>query len=184
MAFDLSRTVFDPFKNYSGVIMEQGRVQLDSDWNEWVAELDRRVQAETLDLFGHAAYPPTTPAAFQITATSGPNAISIGCGRMYVDGLLGENHGVLANAQWDPALAELSGAPQPPPDPPPAPSPSNTVDFENQPFYPNAGFPTGDGPYLFYLDVWLRPVSWLEDPDLIEKAVGVDTTGRIQTVWQ
>ena len=70
MAFDLSRTVFDPRKNYAGVVMEQGRVQLDSDWNEWLAELDRRIQAETLDLFGHAANPPTTPAAFQITATS------------------------------------------------------------------------------------------------------------------
>jgi hypothetical protein len=184
MAFDLSRTIFDPWKNYSGVVMEQGRVQLDSDWNEWLAELDRRVRAETLDLFGHAAYPPTTPAAFQITATSGPNAISIGCGRMYVDGLLAENHGDPANAQWDSALAELSGTPQPPPDPPAAPGPTNTVDFESQPFYPNAPFPTGDGPYLFYLDVWLRPVTWLEDPDLIEKAVGVDTTGRIQTVWQ
>jgi Family of unknown function (DUF6519) len=184
MAFDLSRTVFDPRKNYSGVVMEQGRVQLDSDWNEWLAELSRRVQAETLDLFGHAAYPPPTPAAFQITATSGPNAVSIGCGRMYVDGLLAENHGAPANEQWDAALAELSGAPQPPPDPPPPPGPSNTVDFENQPFYPNAPFPTGDGPYLLYLDVWLRPVTWLEDLDLIEKAVGVDTTGRIQTVWQ
>lgn len=184
MAFDLSRTAFDPRKNYFGVVMEQGRVQLDSDWNEWLAELDRRVQAETLDLFGHAAYPPTTPAAFQITATSGPNAISIGCGRMYVDGLLAENHGDPADEQWDPALAELSGARQPPPDPPAPPSPSNTVDFKNQPFYPNAPFPTAAGPYLFYLDVWLRPVTWLEDPGLIEKAVGVDTTGRVQTVWQ
>jgi hypothetical protein len=164
--------------------MEQGRVQLDSDWNEWLAELGRRIQAETLDLFGHAAYPPTTPVAFQLTATAGPNAISIGCGRMYVDGLLAENHGDPANEQWDPALAERSGAPQPPPDPPPTPGPSNTVDFEQQPFYPGAPFPTGDGPYLFYLDVWLRPVTSLEDPDLIEKAVGVDTTGRIQTVWQ
>jgi Family of unknown function (DUF6519) len=184
VAFDLSRIAFDPRKNYAGVVMEQGRVQLDSDWNEWLAELNRRLQAETLDLLGHAAYPSTTPGAFQITATSGPNAISIGCGRMYVDGLLAENHGDTADEQWDPALTELSGAPQPPSEPPPPPSPSNTVDFEHQPFYPGAQLPTGDGPYLFYLDVWLRAVTWLEDPDLIEKAVGVDTTGRIQTVWQ
>ena len=184
MAFDLSRIAFDPRKNYAGVVMEQGRVQLDSDWNEWLAELNRRLQAETLDLLGHAAYPSTTPGAFQITATSGPTAISIGCGRMYVDGLLAENHGDTAGEQWDPALTELSGAPQPPAEPPPPPSPSNTVDFEHQRFYPGAQLPAGDGPYLFYLDVWLRAVTWLEDSDLIEKAVGVDTTGRIQTVWQ
>ena len=111
MAFDLSRTVFDPWKNYSGVVMEQGRVQLDSDWNEWLAELARRVQAETLDLFGHAAYPPTTPAAFQITADVGAQrGLDRTAGRMYVDGLLAENHGDLANDQWDPALAELLGS--------------------------------------------------------------------------
>jgi hypothetical protein len=162
--------------------MEQGRVQLDSDWNEWLAEFSRRIQAGTLDIMGHAVYPATTPYAFQITPSSpgGTNTISIGCGRMYVDGLLAENHGDPTKAVWDPALAELSGSPQPPP----APSNANTVDFAHQPHYPGATLPTGTAPYLFYLDVWTRPVTWLEDPHLIDQAVGVDTTGRLQTVWQ
>jgi hypothetical protein len=180
VAFDNSRFTFDPWKNYSGVVMEQGRVQLDSDWNEWHAEIARRVQAGTLDIMGHAAYPATTPAAFQITASSGPNTVLIGCGRMYVDGLLAENHGDPANAQWDPALAELSGSPQSPP----PPSSANTVNFTQQPYYPGASLPTEAGSYLFYLDIWTRPVTFLEDPNLIDKAVGVDTTGRLQTVWQ
>ncbi len=185
MSFDNSRFTFDPRKNFSGVVMEQGRVQLDSDWNEWLAEISRRIQAGTLDTLGHAVYPATTPAAFQITAQSGtPNTIMIGCGRMYVDGLLAENHGLRENATWDPALAELSGAPQPPPNPAPPPSPGNTADYTHQPYYPGATVPTGAGPYLFYLDVWTRPVTWLEDPHLIDPAVGVDTTGRLQTVWQ
>src|SRR5262249_51141312 len=34
------------------------------------------------------------------------------------------------------------------------------------------------------LDAWQRPITFLEDPDLIEKAVGIDSTGRLQTVWQ
>ena len=116
MTFDNSRFTFDPWKNYSGVVMEQGRVQSDSDWNEWLAELSRRIQAGTLDTLGRAVYPATTPYAFQITASTagGNTSISIGAGRMYVDGLLAENHGLPANAQWDPALAELSGSPQPP----------------------------------------------------------------------
>ena len=184
MAFDNSRFTFDPWKNYSGVVMEQGRVQLDSDWNEWHAEIARRIQAGTLDIMGHAAYPATTPAAFQITASSNPNTVVIGCGRMYVDGLLAENHGHHANAQWDPALAELSGSPQPPPQSPPPPSSSNTIDFTHQPYLPGASVPTDTASYLFYLDVWTRPVTFLEDADLIDKAVGVDTTGRLQTVWQ
>jgi hypothetical protein len=183
MTFDISRFTFDPWKNFSGVVMEQGRVQLDADWNEWDKELSRRTQAGSLDITGHAVYPATTPAAFQITAVAGP-AVLIGCGRMYVDGLLAENHGLRANAQWDPALAELSGSPQPPPQPQPAPSSTNTMNFTNQPYLPGATLPTGTGQFLFYLDVWTRAVTFLEYPHLIDKAVGVDTTGRLQTVWQ
>ena len=109
----------------------RARVQLDSDWNEWLAEISRRTRAGTLDLVGRAAYPPTTPFAFQITAsvTGTTNSLSIGRGRMYVDGLLAENHGDPAAAAWDPALAELSGSPQPPPATDPDP-----LDFTAQPY--------------------------------------------------
>jgi len=188
MSFDSSRFTFDPWKDFSGVVMPQGRVQLDSDWNEWLAELARRIRAGTLDTLGRAVYPSTTPNAFLITPTAG--SISIGVGRMYVDGLLVENHGlpapnsggwippsVTASATqpaWDPALDELVG--------------TNPIDYTQQPYFPNAAtvapFPTSGGPFLVYLDVWLREITFLEYPDLIEKAVGVDTAGRWQTVWQ
>ncbi len=181
MTFDTSRSTFDPWNDYSGVVMEQGRVQLDSDWNEWLAEISRRTRAGTLDLVGRAAYPPTTPFAFQITAsvTGTTNSLTIGRGRMYVDGLLAENHGNPRATAWDPALAELSWSPQPPPATDTAP-----VDFTAQPYWPGATVQTGTGPYLAYLDVWTRAVTWLEDADLVDQAVAVDTTGRLQTVWQ
>src|SRR5689334_14901064 len=105
MSFDNSRFTFNPLNDYFGVVMEQGRVQLDSDWNEWLAELNRRIQAGTLDTMGRAVYPATTPYAFQITATA--TTLMIGPGRMYVDGILVENHGDPAAAVWDPALAEM-----------------------------------------------------------------------------
>jgi hypothetical protein len=181
VTFDTSRSTFDPWNDYAAVVMEQGRVLLDSDWNEWLAEISRRTRAGTLDLLGRAAYPPTTPFAFQITAAvSGTtNSVSIGRGRMYVDGLLAENHGDPSAATWDPALAELSGSLQPP-----AATDPDPLDFTAQPYLPGASVPAGDGAYLAYLDVWTRPITWLEDPALIDKAVGVDTTGRLQTVWQ
>jgi hypothetical protein len=181
VSFDNSRFTFDPFNDYSGVVMQQGRVQLDSDWNEWLAELSRRLQAGTLDAVGRAAYPATTPYAFYITATSsgGTNSVTIGPGRMYVDGLLAENHGARSTAVWDPALAELSNAPQPPPA-----SETGAISYTEQPYLPNPPTITGTGPFLAYLDVWTRPVTYLEDSNLIDKAVGVDTTGRLQTVWQ
>ena len=68
MSFDKSRFTFNPRKDYTGVVMQQGRVQLDSDWNEWLAELNRRTQAGMLDVLGRAVYPATTPFAFHITA--------------------------------------------------------------------------------------------------------------------
>ena len=34
MKGDFSRLTFDPTKHFSGVRMQQGRVQLDADWNE------------------------------------------------------------------------------------------------------------------------------------------------------
>jgi hypothetical protein len=179
MAFDVSRFTFDPSKDYSGVVMEQGRVQTDADWNEWLAEFSRRLQAGTLDLMGRSAVPATTPDAFRITIPSAGGAISIGCGRMYVDGLLVENHGSVAAAQWDPALAELSGSPQPPP------ATGEFIDYSSQPYLPGATL-TGlaAGQYLAYLDVWLRPITYLQDDTLVDKAIGVDTSGRVQTAWQ
>jgi hypothetical protein len=182
MSFDNSRFPFNPWSDFSGVVMQQGRVQLDSDWNEWLAELSRRIQAGTLDTMGRAVYPATTPYAFLITASAsgGTNTLTVGPGRMYVDGLLAENHGDPNAAQWDPALAELSGSPQPPPA-----TETAAIDFTKQPYMPaGTTLPPGSGPFLAYLDVWIRELSYLEDPDLIDKAVGVDTTGRLQTVWQ
>jgi hypothetical protein len=203
MSFDSSRFTFDPWNNFSGVVMEQGRVQLDSEWNEWLAELNRRIRAGTLDILGRAAVPRTTPDGFKITLGPAPgNAVLIGPGRMYVDGLLAENHGrpapspekwiptggaaerirplagpaieLLRRPLWDPALDELVGP--------------ESVPYNRQPYFPNAGaaapFPRSAGPFLVYLDVWQRAVTFLEDPELVEKAVGVDTTGRLQTVWQ
>src|SRR5258708_26773911 len=162
--------------------MQQGRVQLDADWNEWLAELSRRMQAGTLDILGRAVYPATTPYAFKITASSsgGTNTLTIGPGRMYVDGLLAENHGDPAAAVWDPALGELSNTPQPPPA-----AETGAIDYTQQPYMPpGTTLPAGSGPFFAYLDVWVRPVDFLNDPDLIEKAVAVDSTGRLQTVWQ
>src|ERR1035437_4864289 len=190
MRFDSSRFTSDAWNNFVGVVMQQGRVQLDSDWNEWLAEFTRRVQAETLDVVGQAGVPSITPDGFKIgpNTVAGKISVNIGPGRMYVDGILAENHGLpepnpakwipgpgaapeVKYPGWDTSLDELRGA--------------DWVDYNSQPYYPNpAPFPQTGGPYLMYLDLWQREVTFLQDPDLVEKAVGVDTTGRLQSVWQ
>lgn len=167
MSFDLSRIRFDARRDFLGVVMQQGRVQLDADWNEWVAQLARRLQAGSLDGFGGNVVPRITPDGFRIQASGGK--LSIGAGRIYVDGLLAENHGA-APLAWEPRLAGLAG--------------SAPLDYAAQPYYPNPPALPEGGPHLVYLDVWQREVDAVLAPDLVEKAVGVDTTGRLQTVWQ
>ncbi len=167
MSFDLSRIRFDARRDFLGVIMQQGRVQLDADWNEWVAQLGRRLQAGTLDTFGGSVVPRTTPDGFLIQATGG--GFTIGRGRIYVDGLLAENHGA-GEAAWDDRLAEPTG--------------STAVDYAAQPYYPDPPALPAEGRHLVYVDVWQRDLTAVQAPDLIEQAVGVDTTGRRQTVWQ
>ena len=176
MSGDYSRVRFDPRIDLSGVLMQQGRVQLDSDWNEWVAVLDRRLRAESVDTLGVHVTPgitgvavvsPQTPDAFKIEAAGGN--ISIGRGRMYVDGLLAENHGGGA-AEFDAVLAELRG--------------KTALAYNLQPYFPAPPTLPGGGPHLAYLEVWQREVTYLQQPNLVESAVGVDTTTRQQTVWQ
>src|ERR1700733_345222 len=122
MSFDCSRFPFRPEHNFSGVVMQQGRVQLDSDWNEWLAEISRRIQAGTLDTFGGAVVPSTTPNAFFVTLTSATTA-TIAPARMYVGVLLVKNRRLRARrVGWAPAPAKISGAR--PPQPPPLPAPN------------------------------------------------------------
>jgi Family of unknown function (DUF6519)/Right handed beta helix region len=176
MGVDVSRSRFDPLKDFESVLLQQGRLLLDADFNEYTAMVERRRRAETLDLtsYGpdpdqvHSAWVPRlTPDAFRITASGG--ALTIGRGRMYVDGLLAENHGE-APYGFDPMLAERTG--------------TTDTSYDGQPYVltPDA-LPSG-GPHLAYLDVWQREVTHLEEPGLVEVAVGVDTTARLQTVWQ
>lgn len=167
MSFDLSRIRFDARQDFLGVVMQQGRVQLDADWNEWAAQLARRLQAGTLDTFSGSVVPRTTPEGFRILANAG--ALSIGVGRIYVDGRLAENHGGTPDV-WDARLAETAG--------------TTPLDYFAQPYYPDPPALPEAGQHLVYVDVWQRDVTALQQPGLIEQAVGVDTTGRLQTVWQ
>ena len=175
MSGDFSRIVWDPAHDYDGVLLQQGRPLLDSDWNDAVAQANRRAQATSYDTFGGVAVVPmTTPDGFKLTLSG--SQFTIGRGRIYVDGILAENHALPAPAwnsgvAWDAALAELYG--------------TNPTLYDQQPYLPNPpALPVSGGPYLVYLDVWEREVGQLEAPDLVDKAVGVDSTTRLQTVWQ
>lgn len=90
MKSDNSRNTFDPRKRYSGVIMQQGRVQLDADWNEQIAIQQHRTEMESVDVIGGGGIP-EQGGGFAIHFTPDYTDLTISAGRMYVDGLLCEN---------------------------------------------------------------------------------------------
>src|SRR4249919_3934869 len=95
MAGDYTRATFKPRRDHAGVLMQQGRVTLDADWNELVELVDRRLRAETVDIIGRCVVPKETPTGFLIGLTGG--ALTIGPGRAYVHGILTECHGAAPN---------------------------------------------------------------------------------------
>ncbi len=55
MRGDFTRWSFDPAKHYHGVLKQQGRVDLDSDWNEQNEITAHRIEAEAIDVIGPVA---------------------------------------------------------------------------------------------------------------------------------
>src|SRR6476661_7231826 len=98
MPADVSRVRFDPARDYTAVVAQQGRVQLDADGNEQAAITDRRARAASADLGspgvqtgirGTAVCPRTTRDGFKITGGA-PNP-QIGVGRLNVEAFLVRN---------------------------------------------------------------------------------------------
>jgi hypothetical protein len=91
MKGDFTRNSFNPNKRYSSVRMQQGRVQMDADWNEQMDIMEQRYQLFSSDLLGSGVGP--IDAGFAITPTT-PNTgqtLHISAGRYYVNGQLVEN---------------------------------------------------------------------------------------------
>jgi hypothetical protein len=179
MKGDFTRNTFNPKKHYRDVLMQQGRVQVDADWNEQAELTARRDETTTADIVGDcggpaddAAFavsniPPVGPpsslppvstskaAAQSILPVILPTATSdflLSAGRYYVDGIQCENE-------------------QP-------------VRFTTQPDRLDVG-PLAQGSYLLYLDVWHRHLTALEDGQIREPALGGPDHGtRVKTIWQ
>ncbi len=168
MPGDFSRKTFNPKKHYSGVQKQQGRVDLDADWNEELDILQHRTHTETKDVIG-ASGVPKKGVSFKITVPASGNNLLIEKGHMYVDGLLCENEDQVTyfNQPYYPnpdgTIFNL-----PPGSPPSPPNPELAA-----------------GTYIAYIDAWQREVNYLDNPLIHEVALGeADTATRLQNVWQ
>ncbi|HEX8397438.1 MAG TPA: DUF6519 domain-containing protein [Pyrinomonadaceae bacterium] len=154
MKGDFSRDTFNLKKNFRRVLMQQGRVQLDADWNEQSAILLHYLQTLAKDLIGDHGGPGEGFALELVKEGTISKNLIIKAGRYYVDGILCEND------------ADVSYFEQP----------NFRIADKNIP---------QEGRFLFYLDVWERHVTCLEDESLCEVALGgIDTTTRAQVIWQ
>lgn len=170
MSGDYSRKTFKRENYYSGVRMQQGRVQLDSDWNEEHDIQNYRTETEAIDVIGKCGAPMEN-GGFKIGDAPGGHDLTISAGRIYADGLLLElDQPGTYTAQPhfpNPEFTTLTS--------PPSGSPPGSGRQLNLPA----------GIYLAYLDAWQREITALEDPLIREVALGgPDTTARIQNVWQ
>lgn len=168
MRGDFSRESFDPAKHFSRVLLQQGRVQLDADFNEQAGIFLHLLRAITADIVGPSAGPLQGSGFGVVNITDLPEDVQerlkasnllpsdgdflLGAGRYYVDGILVENDDYTL-------YSKQTHLPQPDP-------------------------LTGSS-MLIYLDVWERYITALEDDGIREVALGgADTAGRAQVVWQ
>jgi hypothetical protein len=165
MKGDFSRVTFDPRKNFTRVLMQQGRVQLDADWNEQAAILLHYLRTLAADVIGPFGGP-KGGLGFTIAKVEANGKLAdlkIGPGHYYVDGLLCENPGI-----EKPGVAGR----QP-------------IDYSKQRDYPESENLPDKIPFLVYLDVWERHITWVQDDGIREVALGrLDTATRAQLVWQ
>lgn len=179
---DFSRDTFDKTRHFSRVLMQQGRVQLDADWNEQTSILLHHLRTLLVDLIGPHGGPEaamgfgvlTAPGA-DVDALFAGNAarlqavnsalaqggdILFAPGRYYVGGLMVEVERPMLFSEQpgmrdraDDRLGEIGGARA-------------------------AGV-------ALYLDAWERHVTFAEVGGLRECALGgADTCSRAQVAWR
>ena len=186
MSFDISRFTFDPRKDYSGVVMQQGRVQLDSGL-ERMAGGDSRAASRPARSTSWAAPsirpPRPTPSRSRASTSGGrqhpdhrprPHVCRWTAGgkpRRSVDGDVGPRAG--RNVERAAAAADAANTGR------------DRLHARSRTCLPDTALPARQWAVSAPISMCGSGQSiYLEDPDLIDKAVGIDTTGRLQTVWQ
>ena len=176
MPADKSRRTDGLRDAYVGVVAQQGRVTLDRDFNAEHGYLAGRMTAETIDLIGPcgtpddgwrislpaAAYPPLwtppaplpAPAQVQFDVRIAPGVMYVGGQRAFLRGEQ-DGHPIIYSYFDQPDWAHVPGV-----------------------LGPDGQHPTRE---LVYLAVSEQEVSAVEDPDLLDVALGgPDTTQRLR----
>lgn len=165
MKGDFSNYRYRPGANYSSVLKQQGRVALDSDWNEQVEILDDRFRNFIRDILGEFAIPLHSKEIGKADSNSFKiDGFSMGSGGV-LDFSIGRGACYLSGYRF-----KLE----------------NDVTFRTQPDYPEPESITGNGDdILVYMEVWSKTISYIDDETIREPALGgLDTCMRKKIVGQ
>ena len=171
MKGDFSRDTYQPRKHFSRVLMQQGRVQVDADWNEQLDIAGHRVGTEAIDVIGQTGAPkhaaafgmvldPTTLTPAEQARAAALGLPPLGTGNLLLTPSRFYAGGTLCEAE-------------------------DFLSLTKQPDFPGAAAISEAGFHLVYLDVWQRHLTALDDDGIREKALGgPDTATRAKTIWQ
>lgn len=173
MKGDFSKWDFDPKRNFNGVLQQQGKVLLDSDWNEHECITNHWQDQAGRDVIGTkvAAVPASVPDSFKVQSAlvpldmMSPVELRITPGHLWADGLLVYLKGEAPD--FGAPVRRIAPYLQPPIQDPPYEVSSLVARVRD----------------AVVLEVWREAVNGFQIPELlIEPALGgPDTTERIHT---
>ena len=158
MGSDRARVTYDPRQQYRSVVMQQGRVTLEADWNEASQIANEQLRKEILDIVGPCGTPDDGyKVVFPGSPSFPPFDFSIASGVMYVGGL----------RVFLPGLVDYSNQ-------------TDWLDFAGDPDWVDLisleqNFPLYEFVYLLLRE---QEVSAVEDPDLRDIALGGPDTAQ------
>jgi len=165
MGSDRARVSYDPTRHWRALVAQQGRVTVESDWNEEVAILDERDRLGTLDIVGPFGSP---DGGYAVTVVPGGGAggstagdLTVGPGILYLGG---------ERLELD---TPITYSTQP-----------DWLDHSSDPLWVDPAVPDGTADELVYLLAIDQEVSAVEDPALADVALGGPDTMQRKRLLQ
>jgi hypothetical protein len=161
---DFSRFTFNPLENYIAVLKQQGRVDLDSDWNEQTELISEYLRQMTSDILGPFAVP------------LAPNNIRNDNARAFTIDNFAYSPGGVFDFNISRGIVYIGGYLY---------RLNKDITYRTQPDFPEPEMPENKGDLLVYLEAWKKSVSYIDDESIREPALGgPDTCLRTKLIGQ
>jgi hypothetical protein len=153
---DRARVSYDPKRHWRGVVSQQGRVTLEADWNEAAAIDAEDERAQLVDVIGPSGTPDD---GYRVTVDAGSGDLTLQAGTMYVGG---ERVVLDADLDYEDQPDWLDRA-------------------SGEPAWVDAAVPDGKADEAVWLYLREQEVGAVEDPALLDVALGgPDTSQRLR----